>query len=83
VYLFFQRSEHPLGNRVILLIGTNDMLRGADLDNMIAHYTSLLKLLKLRSVTHLVVVTLPPVPKLSLMPAHWEVSRIPRSLIKS
>lgn len=65
---------YTLTQKVILLIGTNDVLCDRSLPNMIRHYRNLIQLLRLRKVTKIVILTLPPIPKLALMRSHWEVS---------
>ncbi|XP_049842009.1 uncharacterized protein LOC126292199 [Schistocerca gregaria] len=62
---------YPISKKVILLIGTNDMLRDTKMDLMKRKLRRVVKELTLRT-EKIIVLTLPPVPRLSHKPDHWQ-----------
>ncbi|RZF47712.1 hypothetical protein LSTR_LSTR005976 [Laodelphax striatellus] len=65
-----KENFHPVGEQVILLIGTNDLLKGTTTSNMCRGLTFLIQDILL-SAKKLIVLTLPPVPKLARSEDHW------------
>ncbi|RZF32224.1 hypothetical protein LSTR_LSTR011496 [Laodelphax striatellus] len=61
---------HPVGEQVILLIGTNDLLKGTKTNVMCVRLKFLIEDILL-TAKKIVVLTLPPVPKLSHSEEHW------------
>lgn len=60
----------PLGERIVLLIGTNNMLRDHDIKTMKASLEELLTVL-LKTTRKVVMLTLPPIPKLENNENFW------------
>jgi len=56
---------YPISDKVILMIGTNDFLRNADISTMCSELGALVRTLQ-ETVTNLVLLTLPPIPKLEM-----------------
>ncbi|KAF5294250.1 hypothetical protein FQR65_LT10836 [Abscondita terminalis] len=70
IELLLRKKEYPIGKKVILLIGTNDFLNNTLVEHMYRAYNSLVKFLK-ENTEHLVLLTVPPVPKLAGHADHW------------
>ena len=81
IYLFLQKSVYPLMSKVLVLIGTNDVLAGRKLPWMIEDMDKLIAILRARKVAHITILTLPPIPRLSITRAHWEVSDFPNGVL--
>uniref|UniRef100_A0A1B6MNB7 OSK domain-containing protein n=1 Tax=Graphocephala atropunctata TaxID=36148 RepID=A0A1B6MNB7_9HEMI len=54
---------YPISDKIILMIGTNDFLRNVDVTTMCKELTALVETL-LETVDNIVLLTLPPIPKL-------------------
>lgn len=77
-----KKNVYPLASRVIVLIGTNDVLCGGETQTMIRHFKRLLKLLLKKNVKKLVILTLPPIPKFCVSFSHWSVIRTYNEFLK-
>ncbi|GJQ83900.1 hypothetical protein Trydic_g19840 [Trypoxylus dichotomus] len=84
-----QDLEHRLSNRnyevhskVIMMIGTNDLIQRTDVQRMCETYKVLLNRLTKRC-SKIVLVTVPPVPKLEKDLKHWETLRYFNLFIQS
>ncbi|KAK7874103.1 hypothetical protein R5R35_004647 [Gryllus longicercus] len=58
-----QSQAAALGNKVVLLVGTNDLLQGRDIEKMKFSFDQLVDILE-ETVQRLIILTLPPIPKL-------------------
>uniref|UniRef100_A0A1B6GU81 OSK domain-containing protein n=1 Tax=Cuerna arida TaxID=1464854 RepID=A0A1B6GU81_9HEMI len=58
-------KEHfyPISDKIILMIGTNDFLRNSDVSTMCKELSALIETLQ-ETVSNIVLLTLPPIPKL-------------------
>lgn len=65
-----RQKFYPIDKKIVLMIGTNDFLRNAEVSTMCHELSSLVKSLQ-ESASHIVILTLPPVPKLSFREDHW------------
>lgn len=60
----------PLGSKAILLIGTNDMMQGVPIEDMKCALKRLVGYLE-KFMSHIVVLTLPPIPRLETQHGFW------------
>lgn len=60
-----------VSEKVVLLIGTNDLLRGTSFEAMRDDLQSLLKQLRSKGAERIILLTLPPVPRLNGNGDHW------------
>ncbi|KAF5300372.1 hypothetical protein FQR65_LT00993 [Abscondita terminalis] len=68
--IYIGKNLYPIGQRIILLVGSNDFLKNASVEDMYRNYTSLVKFLE--GITeHLVLLTVPPIPELAESVDHW------------
>ncbi|XP_046685959.1 uncharacterized protein LOC124371665, partial [Homalodisca vitripennis] len=58
-----KEKVYPISNKVILMIGTNDFLKNADISKMCRELSALIKTLQ-ETVSSIILLTLPPIPKL-------------------
>lgn len=65
-----RQKFYPIDKKIVLMIGTNDFLRNAEVSTMCHELSSLVKSLQ-ESASNIVILTLPPVPKLSFREDHW------------
>lgn len=71
LYELLCQGKHPIHDRVILMIGTNNLVRRTpSLSEMKKIYSLIIGMLKSR-VKQLILVTLPPVPLHKSDPKHW------------
>ncbi|KAK4886747.1 hypothetical protein RN001_003018 [Aquatica leii] len=63
-------KDYPIGKKIIMLIGTNDFLYNTSFDNMCSTYKSIVSFLK-ENVQHIILLTVPPVPKLAGRAEYW------------
>ncbi|XP_067011639.2 maternal effect protein oskar-like [Anabrus simplex] len=61
---------YRVSDKVILLIGTNDLLRDTKPDRMQTRMKSILRYIR-ETASEVVVLTVPPVPKLAFKEDHW------------
>ncbi|KAF2899634.1 hypothetical protein ILUMI_06543 [Ignelater luminosus] len=55
-------NEYKLADKVIMLIGTNDMIQRTDMKSMFENYSSIIEMLKPKT-ERIVLLTVPPLPK--------------------
>lgn len=70
LYTQLKREEFDVHTKVIVMIGTNDMLRNSNINDMKMRYWKLLDYLK-RRTKKLILVTIPPIAKDQHKPIHW------------
>ncbi|KAL0267170.1 UNVERIFIED_CONTAM: hypothetical protein PYX00_009518 [Menopon gallinae] len=73
---------YPLSSKMMVLIGTNDVLRGENINTMTKHFTTLMNLLR-KSADKILILTLPPIPKLCVTFYHWTLIRQYNDFLKS
>ncbi|KAG8319090.1 hypothetical protein J6590_098745, partial [Homalodisca vitripennis] len=75
---------YPISNKIILMIGTNDFLKDADISTMCGELSALIKTLQ-ETVTSIILLTLPPIPKLEKKygPSHFKLLEKYNSHIRS
>ncbi|KAK5643387.1 hypothetical protein RI129_007232 [Pyrocoelia pectoralis] len=66
-----EQKAYTISNKVIMLIGTNDFTYRTPLDNMYHSYNAIVKLLKENGTNKLILLTVPPIPKLDDSKKHW------------
>ncbi|PNF37648.1 hypothetical protein B7P43_G12000 [Cryptotermes secundus] len=62
---------HPVADKIVLLIGTNDILQKTEKSQLRLTMWTLLKELR-RRARRIVLLTLPPIPKIQFRPDYWE-----------
>lgn len=60
-----------VSEKVILMIGTNDLLQGTSYEAMRDDLRSLLKQLRSKGADIIILLTVPPVPRLNASGDHW------------
>lgn len=60
-----------VSEKIVLMIGTNDLLRGTTFEKMHDDLKELLDLLSKNAKT-IILLTLPPVPRLQISKYHWD-----------
>uniref|UniRef100_A0A1B6BZT7 OSK domain-containing protein n=1 Tax=Clastoptera arizonana TaxID=38151 RepID=A0A1B6BZT7_9HEMI len=66
-----KEGYYPISKKIILMIGTNDLLRNQDGMTMCHHLSDLVYTLKQRT-ENIVLFTLPPIPKIESDLSHWD-----------
>lgn len=70
LYINLGRKEFQIHDRVLVMIGTNDFLRGRSLDYMILMYSRVVNVLRCKC-EKIVLVTIPPIPLLGDDEDYW------------
>ena len=79
--LRLEDNDYIVGNNVIMMIGTNDIIYNTNIQNMCSEYSEIVKNLRSKCL-RLVLLTIPPVPKLMKSTEHWNKLKIFNSFIQ-
>lgn len=78
-----ENKKYPLSEKVICLIGANDLLKGYDIEHSIENFDRLVNTLVKNNVKKLIILTLPPIPKFETRADHWKNLEKINSFIRS